>query len=153
MKNRIIIHKKLRIVLLGLITLVLGLIALSFSYIFINQINDKALSIVALVVMSLFCFVEIFFTVKNYSHPLAISKTAFTSSNRINMIPVLAVVMISFIGLGLLIPGFVFLFTSIEKVVKSYSLVIITMGVFVLFNCAFYFIFLFVLHRLNNVSE
>ena len=131
---------KLRIFLISLIALSLGLFSFNISYLFINKVPDIVMSMIALVVLSLFALMEITITLVNFKKPLGVEKIGFTERDNVNPIPLIATGLIAVIGLAFIIPGLIFFFSKDDVTVKSYALVLLSMGTFILLNCIFYLV-------------
>lgn len=142
-----------RLILSGLLMVTFGLISYSFAFIFINAVEDKILSIIALVVICIFALFELVVTILKIHHPFGIEKTAFTSRGNINPIPMISMVLIAIIGLGFTIPGLVLFLIKNDAAIKSYSLVILSMGVFILVNCVFYFLYVLSFKKIMKGSH
>ena len=131
---------KLRLFLICLTALSLGLFAYSISYLFINEVSDKVMSMIALVVLSLFALMEITITLVNFKKPLGVEKIGVTERGNVNPIPLIATGLIAVIGLAFIIPGLIFFFSKDDTTIRSYALILFSMGAFILLNCIFYLI-------------
>lgn len=147
------LHLIMRLILVALILVPLGVIAFSISFIFINQISDLILSLIALFFISSFALVELVITLVRINKPMGLEKTVFTSSEKINPIPLIGVILIALIGLAFTIPGIVLYFVNSDLSIKSYSLVILSLGIYILNNCVFYFLFVLSFNKLKKQTS
>ena len=138
MKNSKKLTQNLRLILLGFLVLTLGVISYSISYLFIYKINDLVMSLIALIVLTLFVLFEGFLTIKNYSRPLGLERNAFTDRGTIHPIPLITMILISVVALGLFVPGLVIFFIKTDLTLKSYCLILVSTGTYILLNCLFY---------------
>ena len=112
---------KLRLFLICLTALSLGLFAYSISYLFINEVSDKVMSMIALVVLSLFALMEITITLVNFKKPLGVEKIGVTERGNVNPIPLIATGLIAVIGLAFIIPGLIFFFSKDDEFYEYYE--------------------------------
>lgn len=131
----------MRLLLVVTILLSLSLIVYSITYIFVNNIIDKILSLIALFLISIFAIFEIVLTLRKIHSQLAIEKLAFFEYGRVNPITSLACFLVAIIGLGFSIPGLVIFINKSDLTVRSYSLVILSIGTYILLHCIYFIIF------------
>ena len=143
-------HLTFKLVLLGLLFVSLGVPVLTMLALFAYLPEDYVLSLIVIIITTLFIFFEMIMTLINIKKPLAIYHIAMTEKGLINPIPLIAVIIGLLIGLSLSILGVVLFFIRSEPVIKCNSLVILTIGLYLLINCVFYIIFvLFLRKRIN----
>ena len=131
----------MRLLLVVTILLSLTLIVFSVSYIFIHNISDRILSLIVLILLSVFALFEIVLTLRKIHSQLAIEKLAFFEYERVNPITSLACFLVAIIGLGFSIPGLVIFISKSDLTVRSYSLVILSIGTYILLHCIYFIIF------------
>ena len=143
-------HLTFKLVLLGLLFVSLGVPVLTMLALFAYLPEDYVLSLIVVIITTLFILFEMIMTLINIKKPLAIYRIAMTEKGFINPIPLIAVIIGLLIGLSLSILGVVLFFIRSEPVIKCNSLVILTIGLYLLINCVFYIIFvLFLRKRIN----
>ena len=139
-----------RLVLLGLILLTLAVSSLTILAIATFLPEDYIFSLIVVVIAMLFAVFELIMTIKNIKKPLSIYKIGFTYRGLLNPIPLIAVAMGAVIGLSLSLLGIILFFIREEAVIKCNSLVVLSIGFYLLVNCIFYIIFiLFARKRVN----
>lgn len=131
----------LRFILLGLLGVSLGVVAYTLVYINVYHISDFVLSLITLIVLSLFIGFEVFLTLRKFRSPLALKNIAFLEHGYVNPIAALASVMLTALGLGFFIPGLVVFFKNSDLTIRSYALIIISIGTYIFLNCVFYYIY------------
>ena len=143
-------HLTFKLVLLGLLFVSLGVPVLTMLALFAYLPEDYVLSLIVVIITTLFILFEMIMTLINIKKPLAIYRIAMTEKGLLNPIPLIAVIIGLLIGLSLSILGVVLFFIRSEPVIKCNSLVILTIGLYLLINCVFYIIFvLFLRKRIN----
>ena len=139
-----------RFVLIGLLLLTLAISALTILAIATYLPEDYIFSLIVVVATIIFAIFELIMTIKNIKKPLAVYKIGFTYRGFINPIPLIAIIMGVVIGLSLSLLGSILFFIREEAVIKCNSLVILSIGFYLLINCVFYIAFiLFVRKRVN----
>ena len=139
-----------RFVLIGLLLLVLAISALTILAIATYLPEDYIFSLIVVVIAMIFVVFELIMTIKNIKKPLAIYKISFTYRGFINPIPLIAIIMGVVIGISLSLLGTILFFIRDEAVIKCNSLVILSIGFYLLINCVFYIAFLlFARKRVN----
>ena len=142
MQNKDKQNLKMRWLLVLFICVSLGISAFCLSFILTHKYEDFVFSIIVLVITILFAIFELFMTLYNYKKPLSLFRFAFTDNGFINPIGVLTVIMISLIGLGLFLTGVIMFSIKDDISIKCNSLVILSLGSYILINCAYYVFFI-----------
>ncbi len=134
-------HLRYRLVLLGALAGSIAIDAFSLAYAFINKPSDMVLVSVVLIVLSLFTLFEIAVTLINIKKPLALKNIAITMRDKINYIPLIAVGIGTFLATVFLIVGIVFFCIKPTVAIRSSSLVLFSVGFYLVVNCIFYIMF------------
>ena len=142
MQNKDKQNLKMRWLLVFFICVSLGISAFCLSFISTHKYEDFVFSIIALVITILFAVFELFMTLYNYKKPLSLFRFAFTDNGFINPIGVLTMIMISLIGLGLFLTGVIMFSIKDDISIRCNSLVILSLGSYVLINCIYYVFFI-----------
>lgn len=143
-----------KIVLLGLFFLSLGIPVLTILALFAYTPEDYVFSLVVVILTILFIAFQMIMVIINIKKPLAIYRIGFTDRGLVNPIPLIAVVMGLIIGLSLSLLGIILFFIKVDPVIKCNSLVILSIGFYLLINCVFYIIFiLFCKKRIINTQN
>ena len=147
-KNKIFLA--FRIVLLGLLLLTLGVPVLTILALMAYKPEDFVFSLIVVIITCLFVIFQMIMSLINIKKPLAIYRIGFTDRGFVNPIPLIAVIMGLIIGLGLSLLGIILFFIKAEPIIKCNSLVILSIGLYLLVNCVFYIIFVLVFKNKVN---
>lgn len=147
-KNKIFLA--FRIVLLGLLLMTLGVPVLTILVLMAYKPEDFVFSLIVVIITCLFIIFQMIMSLINIKKPLAIYRIGFTDRGLLNPIPLIAVIMGLIIGLGLSLLGIILFFIKVEPIIKCNSLVILSIGLYLLVNCVFYIIFVLVFKNKVN---
>ena len=150
MENKNKIFLAFRIVLLGLLLLTLGVPVLTILALMAYKPEDFVFSLIVVIITCLFVIFQMIMSLINIKKPLAIYRIGFTDRGFVNPIPLIAVIMGLIIGLGLSLLGIILFFIKAEPIIKCNSLVILSIGLYLLVNCVFYIIFVLVFKNKVN---
>lgn len=139
-----------RLVLLGLLLISLGIPVLTILALVAYRPDDFIFSIIVVAILVVFILFEIIMTIINVKKPLSIYRIGFTKRGLFNPIPLIAVVLGAIIGLALSLLGSILFFVKSEPVIKCNSLVILSIGLYLLVNCIFYIIFVLFVRKHNS---
>lgn len=143
-----------KIVLLGLLLLTLGILALTILALVAYKPEDFVFSLIVVIITCVFIIFQMIMVIINVKKPLAIYRIGFTDRGLVNPIPLIAVVMGLIIGLSLSLLGIILFFIKVDPIIKCNSLVILSIGFYLLINCVFYIIFiLFCKKRIINTQN
>ena len=129
-----------RLVLVGFIILSLAVSGLALTALILNTPEDYIFSLIVICISIAFSLFEITLTLIKIKKPLVILKIGLTERNYINPIPMIAVAVSAFLGLGVSIFGLVTLLIKEDIVIKCNAFVVLAIGFFLLLNCIFYLI-------------
>ena len=140
-----------RLVLCGLVLLCVGISTLAILALVAYKPEDFIFSLVVVVIAIVFELFEIIMTLVNIKKVLSLLKIGFTDRGYVNPIPMIAILIGLVIGFAMTVTGIVLFFVRPEPIIKCNSLVILSIGIYLLLNCVFYVIFVLVSKKhINN---
>ena len=139
-----------KITLIGLLFLTLCVPVLTILALFAYTPEDYVFSLVVVILTIMFIVFQMIMVIINIKKPLAIYRLGFTDRGLINPIPLIAVIIGLLLGLTLSLLGSILFFIKAEPVIKCNSLVILSIGLYLLVNCVFYIIFVLALRGKIN---
>ena len=142
MQNNDLMNVKMRWLLVFFICVSLAFNAYALSYIFIYRYEDYIFSGVVVILASVFAIFEIALTLVNYHKRMILYKLGFSDNGFVNPIMMLTAHMCALIGLGLTVTGVVIFLIKDDISIRGNSLVILSIGIYVLINCVFYYFFI-----------
>lgn len=151
MQNNDFQNVKMRWLLVFFICLSLAINAYSLCYIFIYRYDDYIFSGIVVILASLFAIFEIVLTIVNYHKKMILFKLGFTDNGFVNPILLLTAGMCTLIGLGLFVTGLVIFLIRDDISIRGNSLVILSIGSYVLINCIYYYFF--ILFNRKNINH
>ena len=104
--------------------------------------EDKVITIIALIATTLFCLFEIVIILIGGKKVSNLQKIAFTETDAVNNVPLIAVIVGSVFGIGLVALSISVYFIREEINIKIAMLVILSIGVYLLLNCIVYYLYL-----------
>lgn len=132
-----------RLVATFLLLLSLGVTAFSLSQIIIMKPDEVILMLVAIAVAALFAILEIFVILRGWRKDSNLYKIAFNENKHINNVPLIAVIVGSAFGLGLLALAISVYLIRDTAIIKSSMLVVLSISVYLLVNCLIYYYYIF----------
>ena len=132
-----------RIISAILLLISLGMTAFALSQIILLKPDDVVLMLIAISVTSLFAILETVFILKGGRKQSYLDKIAFNENKHVNNVPLIAVIVGTVFGFGLLSLGIAVYLTREEVLNKCAMLIVMSISVYLLVNCAIYFFYLF----------
>ena len=143
-----------RLISVGLISISLALDVYAFIKVLEFNAEDKILTIVALSLAMAFTVLEIVVILKGWKKDSNLFKIAFNESDRVNNVPLVAVIAGTVFGLGLTILSVVIYLIKEEVDTKNAMIIIMAIAVYLLVNCIVYYLFLLIFKRRNlNIKD
>ena len=105
------------------------------------QPEDFIFSCVVISVLCLFALFELVMNFIKFSKTPSLEKITYTERGYFNVIPFIAVSLGMLIALGLTITGTVLFFIKEDISIKCNSLVVLTVGFYLLLNCVVYYLY------------
>lgn len=124
-----------------MILLSFGVMIFSMICIILSNSDTKVLSIVALCLTMCFLLLEVIITIKGWKKEPSLYKIAYNPNGVMNNVPLIAVIVGTLLGIGLLILSLVLYFTKNGEPYLTASLVILSITTYLLVNCIDYYIF------------
>ena len=153
MQNNQVLNAKMRWILVFFILVSLGMDAYALSYSFTYKHEDYIFSSIVIIFVALFALFEIVLTLLNYRKTLFLFKYAFTDRGLVHPVPLISAVLVTIIGLSFTVPGLVIYLVRDDITIKSFSLVILSTGIYILVNCVFYYIYVLSFKRIMKESH
>ena len=132
-----------RLVAATLLLVSLGVTAFSLSQIIIMKPDEVILMLIAIAVAALFALLEMFVILRGWKNESNLYKIAFNENKHINNVPLIAVIVGSAFGLGLLALAISVYLIRDTAIIKSSMLVVLSISVYLLSNCLIYFYYIF----------
>ena len=139
-----------RLVLIGLLLLSLLAPVLTILALVAFRPDDFTFSLIVVIITMVFIVFEMVMTLINIKKPLAIYRIGFTEKGFLNPIPLIAVIMGLVVAVSLSLLGIILFFVKTEPVIKCNSLVILSIGIYLLENCIFYIAFVLFAKNQSN---
>ena len=143
-------HLTFRLVLVGLLLLSLLIPVLTILALNAFRPDDFVFSLIVIIITIVFILFEMIMTLINIKKPLAIYRIGFTDRGLFNPIPLIAVIMGLVIAVSLSLLGTILFFVKSEEIIKCNSLVILSIGMYLLENCIFYIAFVLFVKNQSN---
>lgn len=126
----------------------IGMMIFSLLQIIVTQPNEFVLSIIALVACGLFNVFEIIVIMRGWTKESNLQKIFYDEAQKVNTVPLIAVIVGSIFGLILTILGIVVWFVRADDPnARTSLLVILTIGVYLLTNCLIYFLYIYMFRK------
>ena len=125
-----------------LLLLNLGVSAFALAEVIIFRPDENVLLIIAVIIVSLFAILEMIFILKGGKKESYLYKIAFNENSTINNVPLIAVIVGTVIGAGLIALGTSVYFIRSEVMIKCSMLIVIAISSYLLVNCLIYYFYL-----------
>ena len=137
-----------------LLLLSLGVSAFTLSQIIMLRPDENVLLLIAVAVVLLFALLEFVFILKGGKKDSYLYKIAFNDNGTINNVPLIAVIIGSGIGFGLLALGISVFIIRSEPMIKCSMLVVASISSYLLVNTLIYYIYMSIFkNRPFNVKD
>ena len=125
-----------------------GMIAYAFIVVFQIERNQLFLDIVTLGTTAFFLLAELFFILKGGKKESNLYKIGFNDNGKLNNVPLIAVLVGTVFGLGLIALGVSVYFVQYEDVtVRTSMLVVLSVAVYLVTNCLIYYLYLLMFRK------
>ena len=138
-------RKNLTYRLLASLILLISAAMISYAFIIVFQIEHEQLllDLVTLSTASFFLLVELFFILKGGKKESNLYKIGFNDNGKINNVPLIAVIIGTLFGLGLIGLGVSVYFVRFDEVtIRTSMLVILSVAVYLVTNCLIDFLYI-----------
>lgn len=135
-----------------LASLILLISAAMIIYAFIAVISSEKeqlfLDILTLGTTSFFLLIELFFILKGGKKESNLYKIGFNDNGKLNNVPLIAVIIGTFFGLGLIALGVSVYFVRYEEItIRTSMLVILSVAVYLVTNCLIYYLYILMFRK------
>ena len=125
-----------------------GMVAFAFVIVIQIEKEQKFLDILTLSLVSFFLLFEEIFLLKGGKKESHLYKICFEDNGRLNGVPLIAVGVGNFFGLGLIILGISVYFVRFDEVtIRTSMLVILSVAVYLVTNCLIYYLYLIMFRK------
>ena len=124
-----------------LLLIPLAIIILGLVHIFNVLANGYILSIIALMLTAGFLLLEFVVMIRGWKKESSLYKIAFNENQRINNVPLVAVIVGTIFGVGLTALAITVYFTKNVEPTRSSMFVVLSIASYLLINCLIYFIY------------
>lgn len=131
-----------RLIASSFLLISLGVTSFSLSQIIINKPDEVILMLVAIAVAALFAILEMIVILRGWKKESNLYKIAFNENKHINNVPLIAVIVGTAFGLGLLALAISVYLIRDTVIIKSSMLVVLSISVYLLVNCLIYYFFI-----------
>ena len=125
----------------AIILLNLGFDAYVLSYVIMNGVDNITVSLVACIAAALMMIFEIVIFLRGGKKDSVLYKIAFNPNEKINNVPLIAVSIFAFIGLGFIVMGTLLNVLKHVEPFVSTSLIILVVAVYLISNCLIYYLY------------
>ncbi len=130
-----------RLVACFLLLIPLAIIILGLIHVFNTLANGYILSIIALMLTAGFLLLEFVVMIKGWKKESSLYKIAFNENQHVNNVPLVAVIVGTIFGAGLVALALTVFFTRNEEPIRTSMFVVLSIGSYLLLNCFIYFIY------------
>ena len=131
-----------------------GLVIYAFIAVLRSEKQQLLLDIVTLSLTSLFLVLELVQILRGGKKESYLYKIAFEPNGTINTVPVIAVIVGTFFGVGLLALGVSVYFVRFNEVtIRNSMLVVLCVGVYLVTNCLIYYLYLIMFKKRETKLE
>ena len=130
-----------RLVACFLLLLPLSIIVLGLIHVFKVLAEGYIISIIALMLSAAFLILEFVVILKGWKKENSLFKIAFNENQNINNVPLIAVIVGTVFGVGLLALSISVYFLRNTEPFKTSMLVVLSIATYLLVNCVIYFIY------------
>ena len=125
-----------------------GMIIYSFITVLSVEKEQLFLDILTLSTTAFFLFVELFFILKGGKKESNLYKIGFNDNGKLNNVPLIAVIVGTAFGLGLLAMGISVYFVRYDEItIRTSMLVILSVAVYLLTNCLIYYLYILMFRK------
>lgn len=125
-----------------LLVITLAIVVFGLIHIFQTFADGYIISIIAFMLTGAFILFEQIILLKGWKKENSLYKIAFNENEKVNNVPLVAVIVGTLFGVGLTILGIVVYFTKREEPFQTSMLVVLSIGSYLLLNCVIYYIYL-----------
>ena len=136
-----------RLVACFLLLAPLSIIILGLIHVFQVLADGYIISIIALMLTAAFLMLEFVVILKGWKKENSLYKIAFNENQNINNVPLIAVIVGTVFGVGLLALSISVYFIRNNEPFKTSMLVVLSIASYLLINCIIYFIYLIVFKK------
>ena len=143
-------RKNLTYRLLAALILLISAGMIIYTFIVVSRVerDQLFLDILTLSTASFFLLIELFFILKGGKKESNLYKIGFNDNGKLNTVPLIAVVIGSLFGLGLIIMGVSVYFVRYDEVtIRTSMLVILSVAVYLVTNCLIYFLYILMFRK------
>lgn len=130
-----------RLIACGLLIIPLALIVLGLIHVFKTLASGYILTIIAFMLTAAFLLLEFVVMIRGWKKESSLYSIAFNENKKVNNVPLIAVIVGTVFGVGLLALSITVFFTKNEEPIKTSMLVVLSIGSYLLINCFIYFIY------------
>ena len=125
-----------------------AMIIYTFIVVFSVEREQLFLDVITLGTASFFLLVEIFFILKGGKKESNLYKIAFNDNGKLNNVPLIAVMIGTVFGLGLIGLGISVYFVRYDEVtIRTSMLVILSVAVYLVTNCLIYYLYILMFRK------
>ena len=125
-----------------------GMVIYAFITIIQTEKEQLFLDILTLSTTSFFLLVELFFILKGGKKESNLYKIGFNDNGKLNTVPLIAVMVGTAFGLGLIALGISVYFVRYDEVtIRTSMLVILSVAVFLVTNCLIYYLYILMFRK------
>ena len=136
-----------RLVACFLLLATLSIIILGLIHVFQVLADGYIISIIALMLTAAFLILEFVVILKGWKKENSLYKIAFNENQNINNVPLIAVIVGTVFGVGLLALSISVYFIRNTEPFKTSMLVVLSIASYLLINCIIYFIYVIVFKK------